>query len=73
MSYLGSTSSTIDRDLFSTMFKVNQIYDDLNPLRIKMMQYFGWQRIGTLFYGDDINASVSSIMYVTTNVIKKGE
>ena len=61
MSYVGSTSSTVDRDIFSTMFKVNQIFDDLNPLRIKMMQYFGWTRVGTLFYGDDINVSVSAM------------
>lgn len=58
MSYIAMTSSTADRDLFPNLFMVNQIMDDLNPLRIKMMQYFNWNRAGTIFFQDDISVSV---------------
>ena len=53
------TSSTIDKDLFPYLFMVNQILNDLNPLRIKMMQYLNWNRVGTIFVQSDISVSVS--------------
>lgn len=64
MSYIASTSSVVDRDLFQTLYTVNQIQNDLNPLRIKMMEYFNWNRVGTIFKQDDINVSVRIIEYL---------
>ena len=73
LSYIASTSSTVDRDLFSTMFKVNQIMDDLNPLRIKMMQYFNWRRVGTIYFQDDVNTSVSILLKFSPTIITDTE
>ena len=56
------TSSTIDKDLFPYLFMVNQILNDLNPLRIKMMQYLNWNRVGTIFVQSDISVSVSATL-----------
>ena len=52
------TSTTVDRDRFQTLFKVNHIRDNLNPLRIKMMKYFNWTRVGTIFTQDEVEVSV---------------
>ena len=53
LSYIATTSTTVDNDLFPTLFRINQILSDLNPLRIKMMKYFNWTRVGTIFTQDE--------------------
>ena len=71
LSYIATTSSTVDRELFPTLFRVNQILDDLNPLRIKMMQYFNWTRVATIFVQDDTSTSVSySIFEINIPITK---
>ncbi|XP_053381997.1 gamma-aminobutyric acid type B receptor subunit 2-like [Mercenaria mercenaria] len=57
LSYIAITATTVDRDLFSTLFKVNQVTDAFNPQRIKMMKYFGWTRVGTITYQEEISFS----------------
>ena len=59
LSYIALTSTTLTQELFPTLFMVNQIMDDINPLRIKMMQYFNWNKVGTIFFQNDIWVSVS--------------
>jgi hypothetical protein len=58
LSYIATTSTTTDRSLFSTLFKVNQVANTLNPLRIKMMKHFGWSRVGTIAYQEEFSVSV---------------
>ncbi|XP_060557326.1 gamma-aminobutyric acid type B receptor subunit 2-like [Ruditapes philippinarum] len=57
LSYIAITATTVDRDLFSTLFKVNQVTDAFNPLRIKVMKYFGWTRVGTMVYQEEVSFS----------------
>ena len=42
--------------------------DDLNPLRIKMMQYFNWNRVGTIYYQDDTSTSVCNFIFLSQSV-----
>lgn len=55
---MATTASTVDKKLFPTLFSVNQVTTALNPLRIKMMKYFGWERVGTIAFQDDMSTSV---------------
>ena len=55
---MAATSTTVDRENFPTLFRVNHIRDNLNPLRIKMMKFFNWTRVGTIFEQDEIEVSV---------------
>ena len=64
MSCIAVTSSTADKARFPTLFRVNQASELYNPLRIKMMKYYGWSRVGTIVYQDDISVSVSSFLYI---------
>ncbi|XP_060573691.1 gamma-aminobutyric acid type B receptor subunit 2-like [Ruditapes philippinarum] len=57
LSYIATTATTTDRSLFSTLFKVNQVANTLNPLRIKMMKHFGWSRVGTIAYQEEFSVS----------------
>ena len=64
LSYIATTSTTVDNDLFPTLFRINQILSDLNPLRIKMMKYFNWTRVGTIFTQDEQSLPVCfSLIY----------
>ncbi|XP_053381960.1 gamma-aminobutyric acid type B receptor subunit 1-like [Mercenaria mercenaria] len=57
LSYIATTATTTDRDLFSTLFKVNQVTNALNPLLIQMMKYFGWTRVGTIAHQEEFSVS----------------
>ena len=46
--------------------------DNLNPLRIGMMQYFNWSKVGTLFYQSlpFLNLDIESL--VSRNLLQLG-
>ncbi|CAG2256233.1 GABBR [Mytilus edulis] len=53
MNFVAKTSTTKDKSVYSTLYSTNYIEDDLNPLRIALMNHFGWNRVATLAYNDD--------------------
>ncbi|XP_069131829.1 gamma-aminobutyric acid type B receptor subunit 2-like [Argopecten irradians] len=53
MSFVAGTSTIKDRSLYPSLYSVVPIQDDLNPLRIRMMKYFGWTRVATILFDQD--------------------
>ncbi|KAK3101554.1 hypothetical protein FSP39_004432, partial [Pinctada imbricata] len=52
--YIAKTSTVKEQSDYPSRFMINYIEDDLNALRIKMMDTFGWKKVATLAYNDDI-------------------
>ena len=69
ISYVASTATTVDQTLFPTLFSVNLITKALNPLRIEMMRFFGWTRVGTIANQDDMSTSVSHRSRVLSDIV----
>ncbi|XP_021347322.1 gamma-aminobutyric acid type B receptor subunit 2-like [Mizuhopecten yessoensis] len=53
MSFIAGTSTIKDRVLYPSMYSTVFIQDDLNPLRIGMMKYFGWTQVSTILFDKD--------------------
>ncbi|XP_060075051.1 gamma-aminobutyric acid type B receptor subunit 2-like [Ylistrum balloti] len=53
MSFVAGTSTIKDRRRFPSLYSTVFIQDDLNPLRIRMMKYFGWTRVATILFDMD--------------------
>ena len=70
ISYVASTATTVDQTLFPTLFSVNLITKALNPLRIEMMRFFGWTRVGTIANQDDMSTSVSQRSRVLSDIVQ---
>lgn len=68
LSCVAVTATTVAKSLFPTLIKVNQGTELLSPFRIKLMEYFGWTRVGSIVYQDDISVSVRlfSLFYCST-------
>ena len=55
---MAKTSTVKNRADYPSRFLVNYIEDDLNPLRIKMMEEFSWTKVSTVAYNQDVLVSV---------------
>ncbi|KAJ8298675.1 hypothetical protein KUTeg_022735 [Tegillarca granosa] len=54
MNFVATTSTIKERSIYSSLYTVNYIQDDLNPLRIAMMKYFHWERVATIVFDNEI-------------------
>lgn len=63
--FYGESTPKIDTqsELYSTLFNVNQRTRELNLLRIEMMKYFGWSRVGTIAREGDNWKYVSNLIF----------
>jgi len=59
LSFVADTATTSNKSIYSTLVKVNQASDQTNPLRIRMMTFFKWRRVGTITFSHEIYVSVS--------------
>ncbi|WAR02880.1 GABR2-like protein [Mya arenaria] len=74
ISYVAQTASTVDKDLFPSLFTVNPITALLNQAALKMMKYFGWSRVGTIGTEDErsvsqLNAFHNLVQNTTNNMV----
>lgn len=69
--FYGESTPKIDTqsDLYSTLFNVNQRTRELNLLRIEMMKYFGWSRVGTIARESDNWKYVSYKIFIRVSFI----
>ncbi|KAH3825172.1 hypothetical protein DPMN_127045 [Dreissena polymorpha] len=65
LSFIALSSDIRNIELFPTLFKVNQDFSVLNPLRIKLMEYFGWKRAGIIAFDDDVTLPVRHFFSVS--------
>ncbi|KAL3841859.1 hypothetical protein ACJMK2_019956 [Sinanodonta woodiana] len=57
ISFIATTSVTVSEDLYSTLFRINFVDNDVNPVRIALMKHYGWKKVGTLLYQSEISIS----------------
>ncbi|KAL5006196.1 hypothetical protein ScPMuIL_015002 [Solemya velum] len=63
ITFSSRTATISDRETFSSLYMTNYLEEDLNPMRIALMKYFGWERVGTIYYQEDMFVSQMSYFH----------
>ncbi|XP_059142328.1 gamma-aminobutyric acid type B receptor subunit 2-like [Physella acuta] len=54
LSFAATTSHSLDRDLYKSVYITNYLGESVNPARIAIMKAFHWTHVATLVYKDQV-------------------